>query len=86
MSDTLIQRYVMPNYGRYDFWPERGKGAYIWDEYGRKYLDFAGGVAIRAAVLDDSGAAVYERIFFRESGWIRADFHSSGDAIVRQNF
>ena len=49
-------------------------------------VDFAGGVAIRAAVLDDSGAAVYERIFFRESGWIRADFHSSGDAIVRQNF
>lgn len=46
MSDTLIQRYVMPNYGRYDFWPERGKGAYIWDEDGRKYLDFAGGVAV----------------------------------------
>lgn len=49
-------------------------------------VDFAGGVAIRAAVLDASGVAVYERIFFRESGWIRADFRSSGDAIVRQNF
>ena len=49
-------------------------------------VDFAGGVAIRAAVVDDSGFALYERIFFRESGWIRADFQSSGDTIARQNF
>jgi acetylornithine/succinyldiaminopimelate/putrescine aminotransferase len=46
MSETLLNKYVMPNYGRYDFWPERGQGAYVWDRDGRKYLDFAGGVAV----------------------------------------
>lgn len=46
MSQNLIEKYVMPNYGRYDFWPERGQGTYVWDRDGRKYLDFAGGVAV----------------------------------------
>ncbi|HSJ01480.1 MAG TPA: aminotransferase class III-fold pyridoxal phosphate-dependent enzyme [Verrucomicrobium sp.] len=46
MSQTLIEKYVMPNYGRYDFWPERGQGTYVWDRDGKKYLDFAGGVAV----------------------------------------
>lgn len=46
MSDSLISRYVMPNYGRYDFWPERGQGVRVWDKDGREYLDFAGGVAV----------------------------------------
>jgi acetylornithine/N-succinyldiaminopimelate aminotransferase len=46
MTMTDTERYVMPNYGRYDFWPERGQGAYLWDREGRKYLDFAGGVAV----------------------------------------
>lgn len=45
-ASSLLSRYVMPNYGRYDFWPERGSGAYVWDRDGRKYLDFAGGVAV----------------------------------------
>ena len=46
MNETLLQKYVMPNYGRFDFWPERGSGVYVWDRDGKKYLDFAGGVAV----------------------------------------
>ena len=46
MSDSLLSRYVIPNYGRYDFWPERGQGVRVWDRDGREYLDFAGGVAV----------------------------------------
>ncbi len=46
MSEDLITRYVLPNYGRYDFWPERGLGATVWDRDGKAYLDFAGGVAV----------------------------------------
>lgn len=49
-------------------------------------VDYAGGVAIRASVFDASGVAVYDRIFFRDSGWIRADFDSTGGTILRQNF
>ncbi len=41
-----MEQYVMPNYGRFPLWPERGEGAYLWDQDGKKYLDFAGGVAV----------------------------------------
>jgi acetylornithine/N-succinyldiaminopimelate aminotransferase len=41
-----LNQYVLPNYGRYDVWPVRGEGAYVWDQQGKKYLDFAGGVAV----------------------------------------
>ncbi|HEY1048210.1 MAG TPA: aminotransferase class III-fold pyridoxal phosphate-dependent enzyme [Prosthecobacter sp.] len=45
-SDQLMQEFVLQNYGRYDVWPVRGEGPYVWDRDGRKYLDFAGGVAV----------------------------------------
>jgi acetylornithine/N-succinyldiaminopimelate aminotransferase len=43
---TLLDKYVMPNYGRFDFWPARGEGVRIWDKEGKSYLDFGGGVAV----------------------------------------
>jgi acetylornithine/N-succinyldiaminopimelate aminotransferase len=46
MSENLLTRYVIPNYCRFDFWPERGSGVWLWDRDGKKYLDFAGGVAV----------------------------------------
>ncbi|MBX7210209.1 MAG: acetylornithine transaminase [Verrucomicrobiaceae bacterium] len=44
--DEQLKQYVLPNYGRYDVWPVRGEGSYVWDRDGKKYLDFAGGVAV----------------------------------------
>ncbi len=41
-----LSQYVLGNYGRYDVWPVRGEGPYVWDREGKKYLDFAGGVAV----------------------------------------
>ncbi|SKB02077.1 acetylornithine aminotransferase [Prosthecobacter debontii] len=41
-----LDQYVMPNYGRFPVWPVRGEGPYLWDTEGKKYLDFAGGVAV----------------------------------------
>lgn len=47
MSDhDNFKNYVIPNYGRFDFWPERASGAWLWDKTGKKHLDFAGGVAV----------------------------------------
>lgn len=43
---TWLSKYVLGNYGRYDVWPVRGEGPYVWDRDGKKYLDFAGGVAV----------------------------------------
>jgi hypothetical protein len=49
-------------------------------------VDYAGGIAVRASVLDETGGSVYDRMFFRDSGWIQADLKSSGQSIDRQNF
>ncbi len=41
-----LEKYVLPNYGRFQVWPVKGEGTYVWDRDGKKYLDFAGGVAV----------------------------------------
>jgi acetylornithine/N-succinyldiaminopimelate aminotransferase len=47
-TDTkrLFEEFVVPNYGRYDVVPVRGRGARIWDEAGKEYLDFGAGIAV----------------------------------------
>ena len=37
---------LMPVYARCDVRPVRGEGAYLFDEDGKKYLDFAAGIAV----------------------------------------
>lgn len=37
---------LMPVYARCDVRPVRGEGAYLFDENGKKYLDFAAGIAV----------------------------------------
>lgn len=44
-SDKTAQ-YVMPTYGRIDMVPVRGQGSWLWDDQGRKYLDFCTGIAV----------------------------------------
>ena len=42
----LTDKYVLGNYGRFPLAFSRGEGAWIWDEEGKKYLDFATGIAV----------------------------------------
>ena len=42
----LFERYIVPNYGRFPLQPSRGEGCRLWDEDGKSYLDFGGGVAV----------------------------------------
>lgn len=42
----LFTQYVVPNYGRFPIAPVRAKGARLWDESGKEYLDFGAGVAV----------------------------------------
>ena len=42
----LLAKYTVPNYGRLALAPARGEGPWLWDESGRQYLDFGGGVAV----------------------------------------
>src|SRR3972149_915243 len=36
----LFERYVVPNYKRFPVAIVRGEGSYVWDDQGRRYLDF----------------------------------------------
>lgn len=42
----LFDRYVVPTYGRFDLRLRRGAGREVWDEDGRRYLDFGSGIAV----------------------------------------
>ncbi len=49
LSSTVQHRYaqsVLPTYGRFDLVIERGSGSRVWDDAGREYLDFGGGIAV----------------------------------------
>ncbi|CAL1701670.1 unnamed protein product [Somion occarium] len=49
--------YVLPVYARPPFILSHGKGAYVWDTQGRKYLDFSAGIAVNAFGHGDEGLA-----------------------------
>jgi len=42
----LYDRFVIPTYARFDLQLERGGGAEVWDENGKRYLDFGAGIAV----------------------------------------
>lgn len=44
----LFDEYVVPSYARFDLVLDRGKGSYVWNVNGRRYLDFGGGIAVCA--------------------------------------
>jgi acetylornithine/N-succinyldiaminopimelate aminotransferase len=44
-SKELDEKYYMPAFGR-DMEIVRGKGSYVWDSTGKKYLDLVAGIAV----------------------------------------
>lgn len=42
----LYDRYVIPTYARFDLKLARGEGTQVWDEEGKRYLDFGAGIAV----------------------------------------
>jgi len=45
-TPELYGKYVVPTYARFPIVLERGEGSWVWDENGRKYLDFGAGIAV----------------------------------------
>ncbi len=39
-TEDLFSKYVVPNYRRFPVSIERGEGSWVWDDQGRRYLDF----------------------------------------------
>ena len=48
-------QYLLPVYIRPDFVLSHGKGPYVWDTEGNKYLDFSAGIAVNALGHADDG-------------------------------
>jgi len=49
------QQYLLPVYARPDFVLSHGKGMWVWDVDGRKFLDFSAGIAVNALGHADEG-------------------------------
>ncbi|KAF9263606.1 acetylornithine and succinylornithine aminotransferase [Marasmius fiardii PR-910] len=47
--------YILGVYARPDFVLSHGKGSYVWDTEGRKFLDFSAGIAVNALGHSDEG-------------------------------
>ena len=47
-AEAAYDSYVLRNYGRPAVTLARGEGCRVWDDAGRRYLDFASGIAVNA--------------------------------------
>jgi succinylornithine aminotransferase len=52
MSQSITRNnfdeWMMPVYAPAAFIPVRGEGSRLWDQQGKEYIDFAGGIAVNA--------------------------------------
>ena len=47
-TPSLADKYIFQTYGRFPITLIRGEGCRVWDEEGKEYLDFVGGLAVCA--------------------------------------
>ncbi len=48
ITRATFDEVMVPNYAPADFIPVRGQGSRVWDQAGREYVDFAGGIAVNS--------------------------------------
>ncbi|MGL6041953.1 MAG: aminotransferase class III-fold pyridoxal phosphate-dependent enzyme, partial [Deefgea sp.] len=48
LSRAAFDQYMVPNYAPAAFVPVRGEGSRVWDQTGKEYIDFAGGIAVNS--------------------------------------
>ena len=46
VTRSTFDEVMVPNYAPGSFIPVRGKGSRVWDQSGKEYIDFAGGIAV----------------------------------------
>ncbi|WP_105253667.1 aspartate aminotransferase family protein [Pseudoalteromonas sp. T1lg75] len=46
VNRALFDEVMVPNYNPSEVIPVRGEGARVWDQEGREFIDFAGGIAV----------------------------------------
>ena len=58
----VSDKNFMPVYSRYQIAIEKGDGVYLYDNEGKKYLDFAAGIAVFALGYKIGRASCRERV------------------------
>ena len=48
VSRATFDKVMVPNYAPQQMVPVRGKGSRVWDQEGKEYVDFSGGIAVNA--------------------------------------
>ncbi|AXK40422.1 aspartate aminotransferase family protein [Crenobacter cavernae] len=48
VTRALFDQVMVPNYAPAQFIPVRGEGSRVWDQDGREFVDFAGGIAVNS--------------------------------------
>ncbi|QZA79326.1 aspartate aminotransferase family protein [Deefgea tanakiae] len=48
LNRAAFDQYMVPNYAPAAFVPVRGEGSRVWDQEGKEYIDFAGGIAVNS--------------------------------------
>jgi acetylornithine/N-succinyldiaminopimelate aminotransferase len=48
VTRALFDQVMVPNYAPAQFVPVRGQGSRVWDQDGREFVDFAGGIAVNS--------------------------------------
>ena len=79
-----FDEWMMPVYAPAAFIPVRGEGSRLWDQQGKEYIDFAGGIAVNALghahpALREAWPHAWRAIWPNCSlacGWIRRSMHS----------
>lgn len=60
VSRADFDRYIVPVYSPASFIPVKGQGSKVWDQEGREYIDFTGGIAVN--VLGHAYPALIEAL------------------------
>lgn len=45
-TPEAYQQHILPTYGRFPLVAVRGEGCHLWDENGKRYIDFCAGIAV----------------------------------------
>ncbi len=51
ITRATFDEVILPIYAPAEFIPVKGQGSRIWDQQGKEYVDFAGGIAVTALLI-----------------------------------
>lgn len=72
VTASIYDQYIIKNYGRAALTLVRGEGSHVWDDSGRRYLDFTSGIAVTA-------------LGHGHPHWVEAIRHQAGELVHVSN-